>query len=534
MSNSPTLLRRSQIGELLVAEGKLSREELAAALAYREERGLKLGQALVALHLVTQQDLAGALRSQGRVHCLNLTPGIVDPDVARLLPEAMARQYVAVPVHRVAGRVTVAMEDPAEEYDVDAIAVALGEPVFPVHADPERILDAVARIHQRAAPAIDAPLEAPRFSLVRGPLPETDPDEAADKLVRAALREARAIGADSFHVESTVRGSEMSFRTDGARTPAAVLSADWAEACARALLQLAGAASSAERARGSTELDGETLEIDVATLAGAHGRCTRVALVTRSAPISIEHLPLEVEERASIQSWLSGKGLVLVVGPVRAGCDALATELAARASRGGRRAYRIGGAGDAPEGCVSVARRDGSDLATDLRAVGEQGPDVVDAGLVAGRDAWCAALDLARSGALVVARIDARDGAAALAALAREVGDPIAAAGGCLGTVTLRDVRLACAACVAADGSPSAPRPNCTSCGGSGRAGVARVAEVLDLPSGLREHVERDAVAGAIRVAAESLGARTMDQRGRDLVRRGLATEGEVRRALGR
>jgi len=63
MSNSPTLSRRSQLGELLVAEGKLSREELTAALAYREERGLKLGQALVALHLVTQQDLAGALRS---------------------------------------------------------------------------------------------------------------------------------------------------------------------------------------------------------------------------------------------------------------------------------------------------------------------------------------------------------------------------------------------------------------------------------------------------------------------------------------
>ncbi len=533
MSNSPTLLRRSQLGELLVAEGKLTREELAAALAYREERGLKLGQALVALHLVTQQDLAGALRSQGRVHCLNLTPSVVDPEVARLLPEAMARQYVAVPVHRVAGRVTVAMEDPAEEYDVDAIAVALGEPVFAVHADPERIADAIERVHRTGAQSARSEADAPRFTLVRGPLPESEPDEAAENLVRAALCEALAIGADSFHVESTARGAEMSFRVDGARTPAALLPAEWAEACVRCLVALVGATPGAEHAAGTVQLGEQALELDVATIVGSHGTCARAALRAPASPVAIEHLPLDVEERATVRSWAAATGLVLVVGPARAGCDSLASELAERAATSGRRVYRLGSAGAPAEGIVAVSRRHGADTASDLRAIGDQAPDVVDAGPVAGGPAWRAALDLARSGTLVIARVEARDGASALATVLRAVEDGAAVAGACTGSVALREVRLTCPGCRSHAGEGQ-PARDCPQCGGSGFQGSARIAEVLDLRGPLREHVERDAGADGLRAAAVALGIATLDERGRDLVRRGATNEREVQRALNR
>jgi len=530
MSNSPTLSRRSQLGELLVAEGKLSREELTAALAYREERGLKLGQALVALHLVTQQDLAGALRSQGRVHCLNLTPGIVDPDVARLLPEAMARQYVALPVHRVAGRVTVAMEDPAEEYDVDAIAVALGEPIFPVHADPERILDAVERIYQGALTRQRAAPDSPRFTLVRGPLPESDPDEAAAKLVRAALREACAIGADSFHVESTACGTEMSFRSAGVRTPAAVLSADWADACARALVLLAGGSPDTDRAAGFLDLDGLDFEIEVVTLAGVLGRCARASIRPKPVPFSLEHLPLAADDRASILAWLKARGLLLVVGPASTGTDALARELGARAASTGRRVYRLAFPGEVVEGVVAVARRSNADLASELGAIGDQRPDVVEVGRITGRSGWRAAMDLARLGALVIACVDEADGASAVAAILRAVDDPALVANACVGAVSLREVRLACAICRSIPGESSGV-PTCAHCGSTGISGATRIAEALDLRGPLREHVERDIGAPGLRSAAESLGIETLESRGRDLVRRGLTSEREVRRA---
>lgn len=533
MSNTPTLVRRSQIGELLVAEGKLSREELAAALAYREERGLKLGQALVALHLVTQHDLARALRSQGRVHCLNLTQGIVDPDVARLLPEDMARQYVALPVHRVAGRVTVAMEDPAEEYDVAAIALALGEPVFAVHADPERILEQIERIHGGASGPPAPALEGPRFTLVRGPLPAEDPDEAAAKLVLAALREARAIGAESFHVESTARGAEMTFRVDGVRTPAAVLPADWAEVCARSLSRLAGASPGAARATGTLQLDGEVFDVEVATLASLHGPCARLVLQARSAPLGLDDLPLESEERATVRGWLAGRGVVLVAGPARAACDGLAADLAGRAAGAGRRLYRLGSPLEACVGAVAVPWGSDDDQASGLRAIGEQAPDVVDTGVVRDLRAWDAVIELARGGALVIARVEARDGADAWARLLRHVDDPSSAASLALGAVSVREVRVACPDCRAA--SPEGPVASaCPSCRGTGLQGATRIAEVLDFRGPLAERLVEHAGARELRTAARALGIPTLEERGRELVRRGITNEREVTRALER
>jgi len=533
MSNTPTLIRRSQIGELLVAEGKLSREELAAALAYREERGLKLGQALVALHLVTQHDLARALRSQGRVHCLNLTPGIVDCDVARRLSEDMARQYVALPVHRVAGRITVAMEDPAEEYDVSAIALALGEPVFAVHADPERILEQIERIHGSAARAPAAALEGPRFTLVRGPLPAEDPDEAAAKLVLAALREARAIGAESFHVECTARGAEMTFRVDGARTPAAVLPADWAEVCARSLTRLAGASPGTPRATGSLQLDGEVFDVEVATLTGFHGPCARLALRARAASLALDDLPLEAEERASVRGWLAGRGIVLVAGPARSSCDELAADLAGRAAEAGRRLYRLGSPPEACAGAVAVPCGADGDQASGLRAVCDQAPDVVETGVVRDVRAWDAVIELARQGALVIARVEARDGADAVARLLRHADDPAAAAQLALGALSVREVRVACPDCRAA--SPEGPVASaCASCRGAGLQGTTRIAEILDFRGPLAERIESDAGAGRIRAAARALGIPTLEERGRELVRRAITNERELKRALER
>ncbi len=515
MSNTPTLVRRSRIGELLVAEGKLSPEELAAALAYREERGLKLGQALVALHLVTQQDLAQALRSQGRVHCLHLSAGIVDAHVSRLLSEEMARKYVAVPVHRVAGRVTVAMEDPSEEYDVDAIAVAIGEPIFAVHAEPERILEAITRAWPAMTTATSTAPELPRFTLVRGSLPQDDPDLAALTLVRAALREAKTLRALSFHVESTSRGAEMSFRVDRARTPAALFPVEWADACARTLLSLAGAGSSDERAAGRLELDGEVLDLDVATITGQHGRCVRATIRPPLAPTTIDDLDLQDTERARVVSWLSEPGVVLIVGAASSSADAVAADLARRAARAGSRVYRLGAVGEPDEGVVHVRRGQRGDAALDLRAILEQSPEVVETGLIAGRESLRAALDLARRGALVLVRVEARDGAAAACEWLAASSDFASASPHLVGWLAIAEVRLARAA-------------------GAAGPSFRRIAEVFHVSSAPRSVFARGTDATQVREAVRALGTPTLETRGRELVADAIACEAEIERALRR
>ncbi len=531
MSNTPVSLRRSQLGELLVGEGKLSREELEAALAYRQERGLKLGQALVALHLVTQQDLANALRSQGRVHCLNLTPGLVELEVARLLPEAMARQYVAVAVHRVAGRITVAMEDPAEEYDVDAISVALGEPIFPVHAEPERILEMLDRVYPAAPPPAEP--EQPRFSLVRGPLPDTDPEEAADALARGALREACAVGAASLHVEATARGTEISFRVEGARTPVTILPPEWTEPLVQRLLALAGGGAEADSARGSCEIGGARFALDVALLVGLEGRCARAAIDSIEELRGLADSDFEPEELSLIRRWAAGSGLVLLVGREDCALTATAASILQHCASEGRRVYMFSDVPRSPAGAVLIARTAGAELAHDLERLARQTPDVVDAGDLASGDDLRAATRLAGGDTFVVARRCARDGAAAAQALAVHGGDPLTAADVLRGTIAQRTVRLLCQACCTT--SPEGSElGGCESCQGTGWSGRAVLHEVLDFEGPLRAPLERGSNAASIREAASSLGFPSLSERGASLVRQGLTTRREVERALAR
>jgi len=531
MSNTPVILRRSQLGELLVGEGKLSREELEAALAYRQERGLKLGQALVALHLVTQQDLANALRSQGRVHCLNLTPGLVETEVARLLPESMARQYVAVPVHRVAGRITVAMEDPAEEYDVDAIAVALGEPIFPVHAEPERILETIERVYPASSPPPEP--ERPRFSLVRGPLPDAEPEEAADALARGALREAIAVGASSLHVEATARGTELSFRVEGARTPVTILPAEWTEPLVQRLLALAGVGAQAGSARGTCDVGGQRVTLDVVTIASIHGRCARAAIGSVELPRPLADGAFEPEELALIRRWAASSGLVLLVGREDCALTATTASILEHCANEGRRVYAFGDEARNPASAVLIARTADADLPWDLERLASQSPDVVDAGELTSSDDLRAAARLARGDTLVVARRSARDGSAAAQALAVHAGDPLTAADVLRGTIAQRTVRLLCQAC-RTSGADGPELGGCESCQGTGWSGRAVLHEVLDFEGSLRAPLERGSNAAAIREAAASLGFPSLSERGALLVRQGLTTRRELERALAR
>jgi len=68
------------------------------------------------------------------------------PEVARLLPQDIARRYRAIPVAQEDGRLTVAMAEPHRADLVSALAAVLGQPIFPVLSAAEEIDIALARL----------------------------------------------------------------------------------------------------------------------------------------------------------------------------------------------------------------------------------------------------------------------------------------------------------------------------------------------------------------------------------------------------
>ena len=85
-----------RLGDILVALGHITEDQLQHALANQGSQRGMLGEALVARGLITNEQLGAALEEQFEVPYREIPQDIVNPQVVRLLPEPLARPWIAL------------------------------------------------------------------------------------------------------------------------------------------------------------------------------------------------------------------------------------------------------------------------------------------------------------------------------------------------------------------------------------------------------------------------------------------------------
>ena len=112
---------QKQLGELLVDCRLITVAQLEEALVLQKEKGGLLGQVLVTLRFTTEEAIAQALTAQYGFPYLPLEGYEIDPDVAKLIPEHVAKQYGLIAVDRVGSILTVAMSNPLNAQAVEDV-----------------------------------------------------------------------------------------------------------------------------------------------------------------------------------------------------------------------------------------------------------------------------------------------------------------------------------------------------------------------------------------------------------------------------
>jgi type IV pilus assembly protein PilB len=110
-----------QLGELLIEGGVITPEQLKEALAIQKEKSGLIGQILIGLGYATEQAIAQALTLQYGFPYLPLADYEIERDIARTVPEAVARQYSLVAVDRLGKMLTVAMANPLNAEAIDEV-----------------------------------------------------------------------------------------------------------------------------------------------------------------------------------------------------------------------------------------------------------------------------------------------------------------------------------------------------------------------------------------------------------------------------
>ena len=103
-----------KLGELLIQEDIITRLQLEEALREKHPTDEFLGEVLVRLKYITEDELIGFLARQCRIPHLKLSNFQVGEEVAELIPEKICREYKLIPIDKLGTLLTVAMVNPLD------------------------------------------------------------------------------------------------------------------------------------------------------------------------------------------------------------------------------------------------------------------------------------------------------------------------------------------------------------------------------------------------------------------------------------
>jgi hypothetical protein len=115
-----------QLGELLLERRIINSKQLNEALEVQRQRGGLIGEILVELGYAKEEQIAQALTAQYGFPYLPLTNYDIDPEVIKLIPENVAKQYCLIPIDKIGNGLTIAMSNPLNIQAIEDIELVSG------------------------------------------------------------------------------------------------------------------------------------------------------------------------------------------------------------------------------------------------------------------------------------------------------------------------------------------------------------------------------------------------------------------------
>jgi putative toxin-antitoxin system antitoxin component (TIGR02293 family) len=205
----PSSAHRLKLGEILVAGGAVTAEQLDRALAAQPSLQLPLGQTLLKMGYTTDEIMRQALSSQLGVPYIDLQNVIIDRSLADLVDGDFARQHALFPVARIGRTLTIAMDDPTAGAVVDELAAATEHTITVVTSSAEAIQRALVRLYDRAGGRAPAAGRADGLPAAAGPVAAHAP------IAEGSHGYVALLGLRTFELPDLLRSIEggLAFRT---------------------------------------------------------------------------------------------------------------------------------------------------------------------------------------------------------------------------------------------------------------------------------------------------------------------------------
>jgi type IV pilus assembly protein PilB len=525
----------------------ITEEQLSEALVKQKENGAKLGETIVELGYVSENDMIDVLVEQLGIEYVDVRKIKVDENAARLLKEDFMRKNSLIPIafdELLPNVIRVAMADPMDIIAIDDISIITNMQVDPVLSTKGQINMAIDKIFgatqaMQAAEQYRKERERDREKAGLN-MDEEEGDSELDnspivQLVRSILEQGVRRRASDIHIEALEFQVRVRFRIDGALVQVMTYDIDLLPAIVARIKIIGGMDISEKRkpqdGRIAMTVDRRDYDVRVSILPTINGEKVVMRLTSKeNLTRDKKNLGFSEEELEKFDRILKNPhGIILVTGPTGSGKS---TTLYTALSELNTEDVNIITVEDPVEANmeginqVHVNEKAGLTFASALRSILRQDPDIIMIGEIRDGETAGIAVKAAITGHLVVSTLHTNGTASTVTRLVDMGMEPYLIGDALVGVIAQRLVRRLCPECkrlvyasedekrllgVTTPGDLPIYEPvGCEACGDTGYHGRIGVYEIMPVTNDLRIKIAAGARADEIKEQAVSEGMNTL------------------------
>ncbi len=542
--------KRMRVGEVLVQDGVISKEQLDRALAEQRTGSRMLGEMLVDQGVISSTAFVRALAKCLGVPGVQLRHGLIDPAQIKLIGAEECERLRVIPLFKVKDTLTVAMAEPQSLPTIDRLRNLSNLKIRPVLALESNILEFVKKygsgevdVNAFLTSLAESDVEVvERENVDDGPSTDLDKMIAGSpivNLVNIALLTAVKDKASDIHIEPDKRGTRIRYRIDGVlrdlmKPPPGM------HAAVVSRVKVIGKMDIAEKRlpqEGRVRIMAEGREIDlrVSSMPTLLGEKIVVRVLDKSnLKVRMEDLGFRAEALTTFKRFLDqSHGMALVTGPTGSGktttlysaLDLLRSPEVNLLTVEDPVEYQLELVNQ-----IQVNEPIGLTFARALREILRQDPDVIMVGEIRDQETAHVAVQAALTGHLVLATLHTNDAPGAVARLVDKGIDTYILSGALNGADSQRLARTICpqsatkyyppervledAGLANEVGRAFRKGAGCQKCHDSGFAGRMGVYEVFEVTPEIRRMIHHSRPTHELRAKMKEQGGLSLREEG--------------------
>lgn len=222
---------KENITKILLKSKQITPEQLEKALTLQKQKQIPLRNVLIEQKFISEEELLFLLSEQLYIPILHLTKYKFDPEIIKLIPEHIARQYNVIALSRMGDTLTVAISDPLNIFALDDLKALTNCNIDIVLSSDEEISKAINIQYRLESQDMEQILEGATFAPSPRELEDVDllkQDEIEltsaikesqrppiVKLVDLMLTQALKKRASDIHIEPEHGFLRVRYRIDG-------------------------------------------------------------------------------------------------------------------------------------------------------------------------------------------------------------------------------------------------------------------------------------------------------------------------------